>query len=74
MNDCDVQTLQCWVDGWKTAGARMDQLRRERLRNIDTQQSLRNLADAFEACRIHSQPRPTSGLVDQQHWFERLNK
>jgi hypothetical protein len=74
MKDCETEALRRWVACWKAAGARMEELRRERLRHIDTQQSLMNLADAFESCRIHRQPRPTSGLVEQQRWFRRLAK
>ena len=50
----------------------MEELRREELRHTDTQQSLMSLAGAFESCRLHYQPLPTSGLVEQQRWFRRL--
>jgi hypothetical protein len=74
MNDSERERLRQWVTCWKAAGARMEDLRRERLRNIDTRQSLENLADAFESCRIHHKPLPTSGFVEQQRWFRRLRK
>jgi hypothetical protein len=33
-----------------------------------------NLGDAFESCRLHFTPPPTSGLVEQQEWFQRLKR
>ncbi len=74
MNDRESDAIQHWAACWKTASVRMAELRSDRLRNIDTQQSLRNLADAFESCRIHHRPRPTSGLIEQQRWFRRIAK
>jgi hypothetical protein len=61
-----------WVAAWRRAGEKMAELRRDELRNIDTQQALLNLADAYESCRLHHPPRPTSGLVEQQRWFRKL--
>ena len=61
-----------WVAAWRRAGERLAELKREELRNIDTQHSLLNLADAFESCHLHHPPRTTSGLVEQQRWFRKL--
>ena len=72
MNDTERDRIRQWVAGWKAAGARMEELRREELRHTDTQQSLISLAGAFESCRLHYQPLPTSGLVEQQRWFRKL--
>ncbi len=74
MTDQEADRLRHWVACWKQAGARMEELRREQIRNTDTQRSLLNLADAFESCRIHHKPLPTSGFVKQQHCFRRLAK
>jgi hypothetical protein len=72
MNDTETDRIRQWVACWKAAGARMEELRREELRHTDTQQSLMSLAGAFESCRLHYQPLPTSGLVEQQRWFRKL--
>jgi hypothetical protein len=74
MNDLEREQIRHWAACWKEAGSRLDELRREKLRHTDTQQSLISLAGAFESCRLHHQPLPTSGLVEQQHWFGRLAK
>jgi hypothetical protein len=72
MNDPETERLRQWAACWKRAGARMEELRREELRHTDTQQSLMSLAGAFESCRLHYKPLPTSGLVEQQRWFRKL--
>jgi hypothetical protein len=74
MNDSESDRIRDWVACWRRAGARMEELRRERLRHIDTRIALMNLADAFESCRLHHPPRPTSGFVEQQRCFRKLPK
>jgi hypothetical protein len=61
-----------WIAAWRRAGARLAELEREELRNVDTQQALMNLACAYESCRLHHPPSPTSGLVEQQRLFRKL--
>jgi hypothetical protein len=63
-----------WIEGWERAGSRLRELKKTELRNITTMEALRNLAGAFESCRLHFAPRPTSGLVEQQRWFSKLGK
>jgi hypothetical protein len=72
MTDEEREQLRRWVASWKRAGERMEQLRREELPRTDAQRSLLCLASAFESCRLHYKPLPTSGLVEQQYWFRRL--
>ena len=52
------------ASGWRRSA--------QRLRNTDTQQALLNLAAAFESCRLHRKPAPTSGLIEQQRWFMKM--
>jgi hypothetical protein len=66
--------MKRWVETWKKASPELAAIRRRELREIDTQQALINLADAFESCRLHFTPAPTSGLVEQQAWFKKLRK
>jgi hypothetical protein len=68
----EIEQLRQWVACWRRAGERMEALRREELRHVDTMQSLLSLAGAFESCRLHYQPLPFSGLVEQQRWFRKL--
>jgi hypothetical protein len=68
----DREQLQQWVRRWQAAGPRLAELRRREVLLADTKQSLLNLADAFESCRLHCRPAPTSGLIVQQALFRRL--
>lgn len=63
-----------WAAGWRRAGARLRELKRAELRSISTEEALRNLAGAFESCRQHFQPKPGSGLVEQQRWFQKARR
>jgi hypothetical protein len=65
-------TERAWVESWQRAGKRLSELRKAGLRAISTEQALIHLAGAFESCRLHRQPAPTSGLVQQQRWFSKL--
>jgi len=72
MGQSETDQIRQWVACWQRAGARLEALRREELRRTDTQRALMSLAGAFESCRLHHKPPPTSGLVEQQRWFRRL--
>ena len=55
MNDPETDRIRQWVACWKAAGARMEELRRERLRHTDTQQSLMNSGRCFRVVSAPSQ-------------------
>ncbi len=74
MDNTDREQLRRWVQGWQAAGPRLAELRQRELEAVDTRQSLLNLADAFESCRLHFRPEPTSGLIEQQALFQRLRR
>ena len=72
MENDELQQLRQWVLRWQAVGPKLTELRRCELPLTDTKQSLLNLADAFESCRLCRRPSPTSGLVVQQALFARL--
>jgi hypothetical protein len=74
MNDSNHMTIHEWVAAWRRAGPELERLRRDELRHTDTQRALENLAGAFESCRLHRKPLPTSGLIEQQRRFQRVAK
>ena len=74
MESQEAADLKRWVQCWRDAGPRLIEIRRRELQKLDTQQALLQLADAFESCRLHATPRPSSGLVEQQAWFQRLRR
>lgn len=74
MNEQELELTRKWVEIWKQTGPKLEKIRRAELRKISTQQALINLADMFESCYLHFKPRPSSGLIQQQAWFQRFRK
>jgi len=72
MDPNEPSDLTRWVRCWQEAGPRLAEIRRRELQDLVTQEALLRLADAFESCRRHAPPRPTSGLVQQQALFRKL--
>lgn len=66
--------MKRWVDTWRRAGPELERIRREELAAVDTQQAVAALADVFLYARAHFPPPPTSGLVEQQRWFQTLRR
>ena len=60
--------LRAFVERWRIAGPRIEELRREELRNIEVAQVIESLNGAFEAT-LSGPVRTTSGLVEQQAIF-----
>lgn len=58
-----------WVETWKRAGARLESLKREELRNLDGPRALALLCGPANYTVPPRTPRKTSGLVEQQRWF-----
>jgi len=63
--------LRAFVDSWRIASARLEDLRRRELRDIDVAGQIEALSGAFEAT-LASPPRKSSGLVEQQAVFARM--
>lgn len=56
---------------WREAERVLERLRREALRTVDTAAAVAALELAYRAARQQGRSRPTSGLVEQQQWFQR---
>lgn len=66
--------LKQWVTNWRNAGAKLEQLRREDLRNLDTVAAVIALSDAFEVAVASEPARLRSGLVEQQRVFATMRR
>jgi hypothetical protein len=64
-NLTDIEKAKRWAAGWKRAGARLEELRDEDIRNTNTVDAMVSLSDAFNSA-LHFSPaqNKTSGLVD----------
>jgi hypothetical protein len=57
-----------WVATWRRAGSALEQIRRAELRALDGRRAIALLCGSSPSPRPL---RPTSGLVEQQRWFQR---
>jgi hypothetical protein len=60
-----------WVEAWRLAGQEMERLRREELRRLDPQRAIALLCGPADYRVPPREARPSSGLVEQQHWFRK---
>ena len=61
-----------WVATWAGAGAALEQVRREELRQLDTLATIALLCGPADYHQPPFAPEPTSGLVEQQCWFAKV--
>ena len=66
-----IATARRWVQIWKQAGPRLEQVRRQELRRLDPQQAIALLCGEADYTVPPRAPHPTSGLIEQQRWFMR---
>jgi hypothetical protein len=64
--------LRRWVETWRRAGEELERLRQDEIASIDTQAAIRQI---FGSQRPDVPvPSPTSGLIEQQAWFARIQR
>lgn len=68
----DRALLERWVAAWREAGPALDEQRRRELEQLETPTALAQLAAAFAHALASAPPSDTSGLVEQQRYFQRL--
>ena len=67
----DGNRLRAYVERWRLASARIEELRRKELRHVNVAEHIEAMNGAFEAA-LCTQTRKTSGLVEQQAIFARM--
>lgn len=68
------ERLAEWVKTWQSAGAELEKIRREKIRNEPTAQAILAFADASRSALANNRLRATSGLIEMQKWFKLLRK
>jgi hypothetical protein len=65
-----------WVDTWHRAGEELECLRRAEIESIDTREAIRQIFGSHGGSHGPAlpAPSPTSGLIEQQAWFARVQK
>ena len=65
--------MRAFVDAWRVASERLEELRRRDLRDINVADRIEALNGAFEAT-LARPARTSSGLVEQQAVFTRMRQ
>ena len=74
MSDKEDPNVKRWVETWKQAGPRLEAIHREDLRNFRYEDHFAEIDALLEIAYRFAQPRPTSGLVEQQRLFAKLRE
>jgi hypothetical protein len=61
-----------WVKTWQEAGPRLEQIRRDELRQLDAYAAISLLCGTADYRQPPRAPKPTSGLIEQQRLFRKL--
>lgn len=70
-DSADAALLRKWVETWRRAGVELERLRRAEIESVDTQEAVRQI---FGSTAVIPPGPPTSGLVEQQAWFARIQR
>lgn len=62
-------TPKQWVDNWSQTARILERIEAEELRALDSQEAIRKIMPMCDWCIEHSEPRTTSGLIEQQRYF-----
>ncbi len=71
MIDDEEKELRAYVERWRLASAKFEELRRQYLRNVNVAEHIEAMNGAFDA-PLSTQKRETSGLVEQQATFAKI--
>jgi len=65
-----------WVETWRRAGEELERLRRAEIASTDTREAIRQIFGSHGGTHglALPAPSPTSGLIEQQAWFARIQK
>jgi hypothetical protein len=74
MSPEELALAKKWAETWKTTGPILEKIRREEIRKVSTVQAMQHLAGAFDSGAYMHPPRKSSGLVEQQAFFQKLRK
>ena len=70
----DQAQLERWVKTWREAEPALEAQKRAELEHLTTPRALAELRAAFEHARRQATPSDTSGLVEQQRYFQQLRR
>lgn len=71
MTEQEKAQTRAWIRNWQELGPILEDERRKSIRRANTAEAIASLDLAYKAARLHCPPRESSGLVEQQRWFQR---
>jgi hypothetical protein len=74
MTETEKDQIRAWIRNWERVGPILERVRLESLRSVDTADAIAAFDLAYKSARLRLPPRPGSGLVEQQRWFERAHR
>ncbi len=72
MTESEARMIRESVAAWGRAGPELERIRREELLRIDTVRAIQMFSGMVTATVRERGERTTSGLVEQQAWFQRI--
>ena len=67
-----TMTAAQWVEHWQRVGPILEQINAEELRAMDVREAIQKILPMCDWCFENSEPRTTSGLVEQQRYFAKM--
>ncbi|MFT4586896.1 MAG: hypothetical protein ACI9VS_000247 [Candidatus Binatia bacterium] len=74
MTETESNAIRERIVQWGRATPVLQALREEEIRNADTASAMRHFKGSALWSVKHRPPDPTSGLVEQQRWFNKLRQ
>ena len=60
-----------WVETWKRAAVELERIKRQEIRELDTYKTISLLRGRRDYTKPPYAPKPWSGLVEMQRWFQK---
>jgi hypothetical protein len=74
MDEAEKARVKEWVEAWRRAGPQLERMRREELRAFRYEDHVEAIEGLLDAAARQAEPRPSSGLVEQQRWFQKVRQ
>ncbi|HXB72919.1 MAG TPA: hypothetical protein VNY05_32080 [Candidatus Acidoferrales bacterium] len=74
MEERERELMRRWVATWREAGPVLEAIRGREIQQADNVEVLAMLECAFNHAVREMPPRPSSGLVEMQGWFAKLDR
>lgn len=72
MDEAERLQIRRWVETWRKAGPALAAIQRDELRSMTDAERRRAIEAVLSLAPVCTEPRPTSGLVEQQKRFARF--